>query len=160
MMMEGCLISSLSFFRKEISVIRKISAFQASIKTIVFATPRLTSLLIFVAYLMAGHTLTPTSVFAVFAYAKVLGLLTKYLGKRLGPFLDCNMSVGRIQTFLETVERSSSDSSSNTRNGKIRKCFDEEECYAPRNEYPQNQQLKMMVCLTDVCCKYNEDGEK
>ena len=108
---------------------------------------------------MAGHTLTLTSVFAVFAYAKVLGLFTKYLGKRLGPFLDCNMSVGRIQTFLETVERSSSDSSSNTTTGKIGKCFDEAECYASRNGYAHSQQ-KSMVSLIDVCCKYNEDDEK
>ena len=109
---------------------------------------------------MAGHTLTPTSVFAVFAYAKVLGLFTKYLGKRLGPFLDCNMSVGRIQTFLETVEKSSSDSSSNTTTGKIGECFDEEECFVPWNGYARNQQLKLLVSLTDVCCKYNEDDEK
>lgn len=160
MVMEELYISSLSFFRKEISVIRKISGFQASIKTIVFATPRLTSLLIFVTYLLAGHTLTPTSVFAVFAYAKVLGLFTKYLGKRLGPFLDCNMSVGRIQTFLETVERSSSDSSSNTTTGKIGECFDEQECFAPWNGYARSQQLKLLVSLTDVCCKYIEDDEK
>ena len=162
MMMEEFYISSLSFFRKEISVIRKISAFQASIKTVVSATPRLTSLLIFVAYLLAGHTLTPTSVFAVFAYAKILGLFSKYLGRRLGPFLDCNMSVGRIQAFLETVEKSNHDldSSSNATTGKIGECFDEEECYAPGNGFAQWQQSNLMVSLTDVCCKYNEDDEK
>lgn len=148
------------FFRKEIRVIRKISAFQASIKTIVSTTPRLTSLLIFVAYLISGNTLTPTSVFAIFAYAKVLGLFTKYLGKRLGPFLDCNISVGRIQTFLETVECPSSDSSSITTNEKNGKCFHEKECYAALNEYAENQQLNLMVSLTDVSCKYNEDDEK
>ena len=158
-MMEEFYISSLSFLRKEIGVIRKISAFQASIKTIVSATPRLTSLLIFVAYLLAGHTLTPTSVFAVFAYAKVLGVFSRYLGKRLGPFLDCNISVGRIQTFLETVERCNSDSSSNTTTGKQGNCFDAEECYAPGNGYAEWQQLKLMVSLTNVCCKYNEDDE-
>jgi len=160
-MMEEFCISSLSFFfRKEISVIRKISAFQASIETIVSATPRLTSLLIFVAYLLAGHTLTPTSVFAVFAYAKALGLFSKYLGQRLGPLLDCNMSVGRIQAFMETVERSNSDNRSNTPTAKIGKCFGEEECYAPGNGYSQWQQLKLVLSLTDVCCKYNEDDEK
>lgn len=104
--------------------------------------------------------MTATSVFAVFAYAKVLGLITKYLGKRLGPFLDCNVSVGRIQNFLETVDCSSSDSSSNTTNGKIGKCFDEGKCYAPSNEYAQSHQLKLMISLTDVCCKYNEDDKK
>ena len=109
---------------------------------------------------MAGQTLTPTSVFAVFAYAKALGVFTKYLGKHLSPFLDCNMSVGRIQTFLETVERSNSDSSSNTTNEKIGKCFYNEECYIPLNECAQSQQLRLMVSLTDVSCKYNEDGEK
>ena len=108
---------------------------------------------------MVGQTLTPTSIFSVFAYAKALGVFTKYLGKRLGPFLDCNMSVGRIQTFLETVERSSSDSSSNTTNEEIGKCFDKEECYVPSNEYAQSHQLKLMVSLTDVSCKYNEDDE-
>ena len=109
---------------------------------------------------MAGHILTSTSIFAVFAYAKVLGLFTKYLGKRLGPLLDCNMSVGRIQTFLETVERSSSDSSSSTTNEKIGMSFDKEVCYAPSNEYTESQQLKVMVSLTDVSCKYREDDEK
>ena len=104
--------------------------------------------------------MTPTSIFAVFAYAKVLGLFTKYLGKRLGPLLDCNMSVGRIQTFLETVDRSSSDSSSSTRNEKIGMSPDKEECYAPSNEHAQSQQLKLMVSLTDVSCKYHEDDEK
>lgn len=149
------------FFRKEIRVIRKISAFQASIKTIVSTTPRLTSLLIFVAYLISGNTLTSTSVFAVFAYANVLGLFTKYLGKRLGPFLDCNVSIGRIQTFLETVECPSSDSSSITTNEKNGKYFHEKECYATLNEYAaENQQLNLMVSLTDVSCKYNEDDEK
>ena len=86
-------------------------------------------------------------------------MFTKYLGKRLGPFLDCNMSVGRIQTFLETVERSCSDSSSNTINEEIGKCFDKEECYVLSHEYARSQQLKLMVSLTDVSCKYNEDDE-
>ena len=108
---------------------------------------------------MAGQTLTPTPVFAVFAYAKALGLFTKYLGKRLGPFLDCNMSIERIQTFLQTVERSSSDSNSKTTNEEIGKCFDKEECYVPSNEYALSQQLKLMVSLTNVSCKYNEDAE-
>ena len=110
---------------------------------------------------MAGQTLTPTSVFAVFAYAKALVVFTKYLGKHLSPFLDCNMSVGRIQTFLQTVERSSSDSSSNTTNEKIGKCFHKEDRDAPSNECAQSQQqLRLMVSLTDVSCKYNEDEEK
>ena len=109
---------------------------------------------------MSDHTLTPSSVFAVFAYAKVLGVFTKYLGKRLGPFLDCNISVGRIQTFLETEECPSSDSSSNDTNGNIGKCFDDEESNTPLNEYAQSQQLKLMVSLADVSCRYNEDDEK
>ena len=108
---------------------------------------------------MAGQTLTPTSVFAIFAYAKALVVFTKYLGKRLGPFLDCNMSIERIQTFLETVERSSSNSSSNTTSEEIGKCFDKEECYVISNKYARSQQLKLMVSLTDVSCKYNEDDE-
>ena len=110
---------------------------------------------------MAGQTLTPTSVFAIFAYAKAFVVFTKYLGKRLGPFLDCNMSVGRIQTFLQTVERSSSDSSSNSTNEKIGKCLHKEDRDAPSNECAQSQQqLRLMVSLTDVSCKYNEDEEK
>ena len=116
--------------------------------------------MIFVAYLLAGHTLTPTSVFAVFAYGEVLGQFNKYIGKRFGKFLDCNISVGRIQTFLETVECPSSDSSSKTTSEQIGKCFaDEEECYAPLNEYSQGQQ-KLMVSLSNVSCKYNENDEK
>ena len=110
---------------------------------------------------MAGQTLTPTSVFAVFAYAKALVVFTKYLGKHLSPFLDCNISVGRIQTFLQTVERSSSDSSSNSTNEKIGKCLHKEDRDAPSNECAQSQQqLRLMVSLTDVSCKYNEDEEK
>ena len=87
-------------------------------------------------------------------------MFTKYLGRRLGPLLDCNMSVGRIQTFLETVDRFSSDSSSSTTNEKIGISFDKEECYAPSNEYPQSRPRKVMVSLTDVTCKYHEDDEK
>ena len=141
-------------------MIRKISAFQASIKTIVSTTPRLTSLLIFVAYLMSGHSLTPTSVFAVFAFAKVLGLFTKYLGRRLVPFLDCNMSVGRMQKFMEIVEDSRSDNSSSSTNGKSEKCLSSGERRALLNKCTHHQQLKTMVSLTDVYCKYNEDDEK
>ena len=109
---------------------------------------------------MAGHTLTPTSVFAVFAYGEVLGQFNKYIGKRLGKFLDCNISVGRIQTFLETVQCPSSNSSSNTTSEHIGQCFEGEECYAPLNEYAQSQQLKLMVSLSNVSCKDNENDEK
>ncbi|XP_078376964.1 ATP-binding cassette sub-family C member 4-like [Oculina patagonica] len=145
---------------KEIAVIRKISAFQASIKTIVSSTPRLTSLLIFVAYLVAGHSLRPTSVFAVSAYAKVLGMFIKYLGRRLVVFLDCNMSIGRIQKFLEVVEDSNSGGRSNSSNVKTGKGFSNGESYALSNEYTTHQQLTVMVSLTDVCCKYNEEDKK
>lgn len=108
---------------------------------------------------MAGHSLTPTSVFAVFAYAKVLGTFIKYLGRRLVVFLDCNMSIGRIQKFLEVVEDSSSDDSSNSWNGKTGKSFSNGESYALSNEYTPHQQLKAMVSLTDVGCKYNEEDK-
>ena len=111
---------------------------------------------------MAGHTLTPTSVFAVFAYGEVLGQFNKYIGKRLGNFLDCNISVGRIQSFLETVECPSSDSSSNSTSEQMGKCFDKEECYVSLNEYTQSasEQLKLMVSLSNVSCKDNENDEK
>ncbi|KAJ7376022.1 hypothetical protein OS493_037414 [Desmophyllum pertusum] len=148
---------------KEITTIRKISAFQASIKTIASTTPRLTSLLIFVPILVSGHSLTPSSVFLVFAYAKVLGLFTKYLGRRLGPFLDCNMSVGRIQKFLEIVEDSSSrNGSSKNANGQTGKCFRKDESHVLSNQdaHHHHHQEKPRVSLSDVCCKYNEDNEK
>ena len=108
-----------------------------------YTTPRLTSLLIFVAYLVSGHSLTPASVFAILAYQKALGLFTKYLGTRLGPLLDCNMSVWRVQTFLETVENYSLDTSCEI--GKTSNQIKE-----------QRHKLKPQVSLTDLCCNVNK----
>ena len=138
-------------------MLRKISAFQASIKTIVSTTPRVTSLLIFVPLLVSGHSLTISSIFLVFGYAKVLGLFTKYLGRRLVPFVDCNMSVGRIQNFLEIVEDSSShNGSSNTANGQTGIFSRKDESYVLSNEGAHHHQMKPMVSLSDISCKYNE----
>ena len=108
---------------------------------------------------MSGSSLTPTSVFAVFAYAKVLGRFTKYLGRYLSSLLDCNMSVGRIQTFLEIVELSSSDSCSNSKNGKGER-GERGECCALSKEHAKSRQPKLMISLNDVCCKYDEDDKK
>ena len=142
-------------------MIRKISAFQASIKTIVSTTPRLTSLLVFVTYLVSGHSLTSTSLFVVFAYAKVLGLFSKYLGgRRLGPVFDCNMSVGRIQKFLEIVEDSCSNGSFSSANGKDANRFRGAKSNASSNEYVHHNYTEPMVSLTDVSCKCREDSEK
>ena len=80
------------------------------------------------------------SVFVIFAYAKVLGLFTKYLGRRLTPFLDCNMSVSRIQNFLVTVEGS---------------WFDNEKRLL-RSE-TKMVQPNPVVSLTNVRCKATND---
>ena len=132
-----------SFCRREILVIRKISAFQASMKNTSSTTSRLTSLLIFVAYLVSGHSLTTVSVFLIFAYATVLGYFAKYLGRRLGPLFDCNMSIWRIQTFLETVENYGLDTNFavGTISNQIKK---------------QRHQLKPRVSLTGLCCNVDK----
>ena len=140
------------FCRKEILVIRKISAFQASIKTIVATTARMTSLPIFVAYLVSGHSLKPISVFLIFAYAKVLGLAVKHLGRRAGPLFDCNLSVSRIQKFLETVEESRFDTKKHlilgtSTSGNAMSTI--------RND--NHHHSKPVVSLTNVCCKVNTD---
>ena len=142
-------------------MIRKISAFQASIRTIVSTTPRLTSILIFVTYLVSGHSLTSASVFVVFAYAKVLGWVSKYLGgRRLGPVLDCNMSVGRIQKFLEIVEDSLSNESFNGVKGKAINSSREGKSYSLSKEYVHHNHTEPMVSLTNVSCKCRDESEK
>ena len=118
------------------------------------------SLLIFVSYLMSGRYLMPTSIFVVFAYAKVSGMLTEYLGKYLVRLVDCNMSIGRIQKFMRIVEDSSLDGNSKSSKGKTGKCSSNCEGDSLSNKYEHHQQLKAMVSLIDVCCKYSKDDDK
>ena len=49
---------------------------------------------------------------------------------------------------------------SNSKNGKEENYFDEQVASALSNEHAQSQQLKLMISLNDVCCKYDEDDKK
>ena len=139
-----------------------MSAIQASIKTIVSTTPRMTSLPIFLAYLLSGHSLTPISVFVIFGYAKVLGIFVKNLGKHLRFVLDCNMSVGRIQKILETVDtcswngKSQQSGSPKNGNGKQKKAFLKGEKRVASNDHvvdgADHRDQESFVSLTDVSC--------
>ena len=84
------------------------------------------------------------SVFVIFAYAKVLRDFTRNLGRRLTPFLDCNMSVSRIQNFLATAEGSWFDTE--RRHSKTK--MDQ-----GKNEHHNNP----VVSLTNVRCKATND---
>lgn len=113
-------------------------------ETITATTATFTSLPIFVAYLATGHSLTPFSVFVIFAYAKVLGLFTKYLCRRLAQFLDCNVSVSRILNFLATAEGSWFDTEKRHSKTKMDQ---------GKNEHHNNP----VISLTNALCKATND---
>ena len=60
---------------------------------------------------------------------------------------------------MKIVEASSLDGNLKSSKGKIEK-FSSSGEGDRSNEYAHDRQLKAMVSLTDVCCKYNEDDDK
>lgn len=106
---------------------------------------------IFLAYLFAGHTLTPMSVFVVFSYPKALGQFMKYLGRRLRPLFYCNVSVLRIRNFLTANEK--------RWRFQIR-CYQENTDIKPTNAKPHRldglSNTNATVSLSKVDCKIDE----
>ena len=86
-------------------MIRKISVILAIFYTLATTAQTLISLAVFLALLATGSALTPYNIFLVFSYnSAIKEYVSFYLANGSTRVIECFMSAGRIQEFLETVD--------------------------------------------------------